>query len=89
VEQSVREDEIRDGDISILAGQHIIIVGTLEEDCQPRMSAIGGLSPAMSDVGDLSMMNYLRVMGVEEQSSSRRRANRNRPPNVMVLSTLR
>jgi hypothetical protein len=53
------------------------------------MSATGGLSPAMSDVGDLSMMNYLRVMGVEEQSSSRRRANRNRPPNVMVLSTLR
>jgi hypothetical protein len=36
--------------------------------------------------GHFTMMNYLKVTSMEEQTSSRRRVNRTRPPEAKVLS---
>jgi hypothetical protein len=70
VEESVRDDEIRVGDIGLLCGQYLVIAEPLE----------GG------EEGQFTMMNYLRVTSMEEQTSSRRRVNRTKPPEAKVLS---
>lgn len=81
VEESVRDDEINVNDIAILAGQYLIVAE--EED------GYGDQYGEVSGGGDrkvLSMLNYLRVVGVEEQNSSRRRMNRPKGRNTQALS---
>jgi len=75
VEEGVRDDEIRAGDIAILAGQYLI-VAEVPEDVEDGKD-------------ELSMTNYLRLTSMEEQNSSRRRMNRTRQPDAKVLCVFR
>lgn len=71
-DESVRDDEIKVGDLAILAGEYLIVA------CMS--DSIDGVN------GVLDMVNYLRVTGVEEETSSRRRMNRPKPMDMMALS---
>ena len=75
VEEGVRDDELRAGDIAILAGQYLI-VAEIPEDVEEGKD-------------ELSMMNYLRLTSMEEQNSSRRRMNRTKKPDAKVLCVFR
>jgi hypothetical protein len=76
VDESTRDDEIRAGDVAVLAGKYMIIAETIDTN-------------AIGEVGEFIMMNYMRVTNVEEQNSSRRMANRTKPPNSKVMSLFR
>jgi hypothetical protein len=70
VEENAREDEIRVGDIALLCGQYLMLAEPLER---------GGEN-------QFTMVNYLRVTSMEEETTNRRRANRAKPPEAMRLS---
>jgi hypothetical protein len=71
VEENARDDEIRVGDIALLCGQYLILAEPMERG--------GGENQFL-------MVNYLRVTSMEEQTTNRRRANRAKPPEAMMLS---
>ncbi|MCJ1358322.1 MAG: hypothetical protein MMC33_008321 [Icmadophila ericetorum] len=63
-EPIIQSDEIEERDIVILAGQYMILAVESEDN--------------QDDHIDLSMTNWLRIKGTEEESKSNRGANRNR-----------
>lgn len=73
VEEAVRDDEVTVGDIALLCGQYLVVAEIVAE------SGEGG------EV-EYSMINSLRIVSMEEQSSSRRRMNKSRGPDSKVLS---
>lgn len=75
VEEGCRNDEVRIGDIAILAGQYMIIAEIPENYKHPSEGIL--------------MTNYLRVTNVEEQYRSRRGQNRRPEANATVLNLLR
>lgn len=70
-----RADEIRVGDVAILAGQYMIIAEPADEQ--------GG------DSSHLSMTNYLKLISVEEAITTRRGKNKSRQVETKVVSLFR
>jgi hypothetical protein len=73
--ETQRADEIRQGDIAILAGQYMILA-------EPHEEAEGEFSP-------LFMSNYLRITSVEEITITRRGRNRVQQVSSNVTSLFR
>ena len=72
VPEGHRDDEARDGDIAILIGQYIAIGERSENNYRPHEA--------------YSMINYLRIVSMEEQNQSRRGKNRIQESEGRVLS---
>ena len=73
VEESLRDDEIQEGDIVVLAGRYMIIAAPPEDGDH--------------DYG-LIMTNWLKITGSEDQSRSNRGANRRQKDTTGVVTTI-
>jgi hypothetical protein len=77
VEEHARDDEIRTGDVALLVGQYLAIAERADHGY------------GNDGEGEYFMMNYLKILSVEEGKVSSRRVNRSTQPEMRTTTVFR